>query len=154
LTVPALAHFRLNVSPSVPLGVYRVHRVPDGLERGMLVLVPVPDPWKMIAFARGWVHEPWWPDRATLLKPIGAVASDRVCRERDTLWINGEGYGPVVQESYGTVIPAALAEGECLVVPPGYVFLASKVEKSFDSRYYGCVQVSKVAHLLTPFYVW
>jgi type IV secretory pathway protease TraF len=55
----ALAHFRLNVSPSVPLGVYRVHRVPDRLDRGMLVLVSVPDRWKTIAFARGWVHEPW-----------------------------------------------------------------------------------------------
>src|SRR2546421_10835461 len=35
---------RLNLSPSVPVGVYRLARLAPPLARGTLVLLPVPDP--------------------------------------------------------------------------------------------------------------
>src|SRR3989442_900965 len=51
---------RLNVSGSVPYGVYRLRPVPATLARGILVVFPVPVSVR-----------PWWSAWVPLLKPIG-----------------------------------------------------------------------------------
>src|SRR5215510_11160406 len=42
LLVGATAYVQLNISPSLPLGLYRLHPVARPLTRGMLVIVHVP----------------------------------------------------------------------------------------------------------------
>src|SRR5882762_8963010 len=59
----SLRWVRVNIEPSVPLGVYRLHTIRAPLTRGMLVLVPVP------ASVQRW-KSAWTP----LLKPVAAVA--------------------------------------------------------------------------------
>ena len=70
--------FRVNIEPSVPLGVYRLHAVSEPLPRGTLVLLPVP------GSVQRW-HAPWLP----LLKPIAAIAGEVVCVDEDVLTIGG-----------------------------------------------------------------
>src|SRR5437764_13338091 len=58
---------RLNMSPSVPYGLYRLTAVQPPLARGTLVVLPVP-----ASVQRYW--SPWLP----LLKPVAGVAGDQV----------------------------------------------------------------------------
>jgi type IV secretory pathway protease TraF len=56
---------RVNVSPRVPYGLYRLTAVPTPLARGMLVVLPVPPE------VQAW-HSRWLP----LLKPVAALAGE------------------------------------------------------------------------------
>src|SRR5262245_373917 len=83
----SMGWFRLNVEPSVPLGVYRLHAISAPLTRGVLVLLPVPRSVRR-----------WHGRGVPLLKPIAAVAGEVVCVEDNELWIGDESYGQVYTE--------------------------------------------------------
>ena len=87
---------RLNLSPSVPVGLYRLTAVPAEVSRGTLVVLPVP--------AR--VHHVW-PSWIPLLKPVAGVPGDVVCHasgeahgQRAGLWS-----GPPGRAGPGLAVP-------------------------------------------------
>jgi conjugative transfer signal peptidase TraF len=131
---------RLNVSGSVPYGLYRLSAVPSALTPGMLVVLPVP------ASVQPW-HSRWLP----LLKPVAATAGQDVCVQEDTLWIGGQSYGPVRHEAHGRRVPHI--EG-CATVEPGMVFLASHAPASLDGRYFGSTPVSTLTARALPVLTW
>jgi type IV secretory pathway protease TraF len=67
---------RLNLSPSLPYGVYRLMPVSVPLSRGTLVVLPVPES------VQAW--HPWW---IPLLKPVAGVAGDVVCHQDHSLFV-------------------------------------------------------------------
>ncbi len=87
---------RLNGSPSVPLGLYRLAAVREPLTRGTLVVLPVP------AEVRPW-HTTWVP----LLKPVAAIGGDVVCLWDEGVWIEGQWYGPIYEEAAHKPLPQA-----------------------------------------------
>jgi type IV secretory pathway protease TraF len=131
---------RLNVSPSVPLGAYRLAAVRETLLRDTLVVLPVP------ASVRS-----FWPSWMPLLKPIAGLPGDQVCVLEGTLWIRDLAYGPVLTASHGHPVPHV--EG-CLVVQAGEVFLASQAPHSLDSRYFGPIPVAALTAQATPLVTW
>jgi type IV secretory pathway protease TraF len=131
-----LTWIKINVSPSTPLGLYRLHPVARPLTRGTLVIV----------------HVPGWSARTVpFLKPVAAVASEWVCRLGGTLMIHKEDYGPIYEESGGHRIPHL--DG-CMQVPDDHVFLASKADRSLDSRYFGPVAIEQLLAIATPLLTW
>ena len=132
---------RLNISPSLPYGLYRLTAIRAPLARGMVVVLPVP------ARVRPW-QAAWVP----LLKPIAGVAGDVVCHTDHALFVNGADFGPVYQAAHGQPL-SQIAEG-CLVVQEGDVFLASPAPKSLDGRYMGPVRVSTLTARAVPFLTW
>jgi conjugative transfer signal peptidase TraF len=136
----ATRFFRLNVSPSVPVGLYRLTAVPPVLERGMLVLVPVP------ASMQPWISR-WTP----LLKPVAGVAGGVVTITDAELRVNGEPYGPVYQEAHGKTLPYIRGQA---VVQQGTVFLASHAPQSIDGRYFGVTQISDLTARALPVWTW
>lgn len=132
---------RVNVSPSLPYGLYRYQPLTLPVARGTLVLLPLP--------AR---MQPWH-SRTTLLKPVAAVAGDTVCVEHATLAILGHSYGPVyAYDQRGASLPH-LTDG-CFAVPEGQVFLASPAPRSLDSRYFSSVAVADLTAQATPLMTW
>ena len=131
---------RLNVSPSVPYGLYRLGAVSGPLSRGTLVVLPVP--------AR---VQPWHARFVPLLKPVAAIAGDPVCIADDGLWVAGQWYGPVWQQARGMPLPVLRG---CLRVPEGKVFLASAAPRSLDSRYFNAVPVAKLTAQTFPLVTW
>lgn len=131
---------RVNIEPSVPYGLYRLHGVRGSLTRGTLVLLPVP------RSVQQW-HSAWLP----LLKPIAAIAGERVCVEQDILMIGGEWYGRIYTEAGGMRLPHITG---CLTVGAGEVFVASKGYRSLDSRYFGPVKIREITATATPLLVW
>ena len=130
----------LNTSPSVPLGLYWKTRVPTPLRRGTLVVLPVPERLQA-----------WHSARQPLLKPVAAIAGDRVCWIDRTLYVWGVDYGPVLSEAHGLLLPQR--EG-CLIVPPGEVFLASREPRSLDARYFSTVPIGTLTARAIPVVTW
>ena len=131
---------RVNVSPSAPLGLYRLAAMAPPLARGTLVVLPVPPA------VQRW-HSAWLP----LLKPIAALPGDLVCTSDAGLWIEGQAFGPVYQE-VGTA-PLPRLQG-CVRVLAGAVFLASPAPRSLDGRYFGITSVADLTARAMPVLTW
>lgn len=132
--------YRLNVSPSVPLGLYRVMALTGHPARGMLVHLPVPTAIQL-----------WQPRYLRLLKPVAGIAGDTVCIEEDGVMVNGTDYGSVEQQAAGKALPRIRG---CFVVPQDEVFLASQTPRSVDSRYFGTVQIVRLTGVANPIWTW
>jgi type IV secretory pathway protease TraF len=131
---------RLNLSPSVPRGVYRLAAVSPPLARGTLVVLPVP------AAVRPW-QSAWVP----LLKPVAAVAGEVVCSGDDGLWVGRTWYGPLLAEAGGRALPRLRG---CVQVRPGQVFVASPTPRSLDGRYFGVTAVATLTAQAVPVWTW
>jgi conjugative transfer signal peptidase TraF len=131
---------RLNLSPSLPCGLYLLRAVPAHLDRGMLVVLPVPPSVQHVWSA-------WIP----LLKPVAGVAGDTVCLEEEVS-VGGVGYGPLAHTVHGQPLPTI--EQGCQVVQDGRIFLASPMPRSMDSRYFGTVAEAAVTAVATPLATW
>ena len=138
--VVSIRWVRLNLSPSVPVGLYRLERLAPPLARGTLVILSPP------ASIR-----PWWRSLASLLKPVAAVAGEEVCGVEGTLFIHGEAYGPIYTEADGKPLPHL--DG-CQVVPEGTVFLASTQPKSLDGRYFGVTPIADLTARAVALWTW
>lgn len=140
LAVVSTRWVRLNVSHSLPVGLYWLSAVPVELPRGAFVVLDVP---------RSIQH--LWLSWVPLLKPVAGIPGDVVCHQEARLMINGTDYGPVVG-THGKPLPHL--ETGCQTVPVGMVLLASQAPKSLDSRYFGLTPVATVTAQATPLLTW
>ena len=134
--------FTINVSASVPRGIYRASAHAAQVTRGTLVLVP------RTTIGRSWWQFPWMLMRP--LKPVAAVAGDRVCVQPEGVWVNGAPYGAVHTAWRGGSLPVMWG---CHVVQGGHVFVASKVPGSLDGRYLGMTRVVDTTTVI-PLWLW
>jgi type IV secretory pathway protease TraF len=135
-------YLKVNLSPSVPTGLYWLRSVPQTLDRGMLVVLPVPERVRQIHGS------------IPLLKPVAGLPGDHVCVQGDQLWVHETYYGPIYAAWHGEVLPQPLPPNGCRVVPPATVFLASPVDGSLDSRYFGVVPVGELSAVATLLWTW
>jgi type IV secretory pathway protease TraF len=144
LALSAAWWLRLNVSASVPLGLYLLTSVPVAPAVGTLVVLPVPTALRRY-------------QTMPLLKPVAAVAGDEVCSVETglsfhELWIAGRDYGPVLHDD-GAGHPLPYIEG-CFVVEDGAVFVASPVPRSMDGRYNGSTAIATLTARALPLLTW
>jgi type IV secretory pathway protease TraF len=131
------------------VGLYRRLPLPDPVERGMLVILPVPVsvvPW----------HRPKLPTflrPVPLLKPVVAVEGDAVCVTEAGIWIRDQWYGPVLTEAHGRPLPHPLPDG-CTTLSAGEVFVATATDRSLDSRYFGPVKIETIRARAIPVLTW
>lgn len=142
--------YRINLTPSEPLGLWRIEALRRPVRTGDLVFVCPPGNATFAeARRRGYLRRGLCAgDFAPLIKAVAALTGQRV-EITDHVIINGR---PVeassVRESDG--------EGRVLipdpggVVPPGYLFLHSSFARSYDSRYFGPVPASGLLGLARP----
>jgi conjugative transfer signal peptidase TraF len=146
LIKPALAPlYVLNLSPSVPVGLYRLEgRHPH---RGGLAVIRLSQPWRDLAASRGYLST-----GASLIKPVAALAGDRVCRSDGRITINGR-LAALAQpaDNSGRVLPEW--EG-CKTLVEGELFLLSGTEGSFDGRYFGVTPRSALIANAVPVSGW
>ena len=149
--VPALCLVvRLNVSPSVPLGLYRM--VDEPVERGVLVVACVPLTAARLARERGYLARGSCPGGTQpVLKRIGAVPGDLVDLELDGIAVNGARLpdsAPASSDSRGRPLPHALW-GRTAVAPGKVWLIGMETTRSWDSRYFGPVPLDHV-HAVRP----
>ncbi len=136
-----------NSTDSIPIGFYWVSQV-DSLAKGDIAVFRPTEEAKNIILARGWL-----PENGYLLKPIVALKGDLVCAENSEIYVNGEAFGKVnLTDSKGRSLPR-YSDCENLKSEQAFVAIKDK-ENSFDSRYFGALNISQIEGVARPLWMF
>lgn len=145
-----LGGYRLNLTPSEPLGLWRIEPLDRAVAVGDLVFI-CPPAASVSAFglARGYFREGLCPDgTAPLIKTVVARAGSRIAVGSDVTIDGAPLPDSLLRSSDGQGRPLAPHAGG--VVPAGSLFLHSPYAGSYDSRYFGPVPEAGVLGLARP----
>ncbi len=144
---------RLNLTPSLPIGLYRAT---DDPAAPLVEFCPA-EPFASLAIERGYRDAGDCPDGATaLMKPVVAKEGDLVRVTDRGVEVNGSmlhGSKPRATDTKGRPMnawPAGLyraANDELWVI-------SSYSDRSFDSRYFGPISTAQVRRRSQPLLVW
>lgn len=173
LLLSGRAPLAINVSESLPVGLYWMHPLPrleqgsgrpsdartvvgTGLNVGMLVSACLPPEVAARARQRGYLPDGSCPTGgAPVGKAVAALAGDTVAVTDLGSFVNGAPLpksAPLARDSQGRPMPRVRGR---VVLPAGTAWLHSgHSPRSFDSRYYGPVPLSGVQGELVPLLTW
>lgn len=142
--------FRLNATPSYPLGLWRIERPVSPIKVGDLVFICMPPGAGLtLGLERGYLRPGLCPGGAgPLIKTVAALPGQQVEVGR-SVTIDGRPLG-------NSRIRVVDAEGRALVVhaggivPPGQLYLHSDYAGSYDSRYFGPLPETGLLGLARP----
>lgn len=151
--VPAAFGIRINATRSEPIGLYL--RTSD-VAADLVEFCP-PEPFGALSRLRGYRTFGACPDGASpLLKAIVARSGDRVEVSKGGMSVNGISLlntAPRTADSVGR--PLTPWPPGMYVVQPGTVWVASTYHpRSFDSRYFGPIEVSSIRARVQPLIVF
>jgi conjugative transfer signal peptidase TraF len=143
------AHYFINVSPSLPCGLYKINK-PNNFKRGDLIIFNPPETASNVIERRHWLPKGW-----PLLKHIGAVAGDTYCvtdspnNSSYSFYINDEYIGPVSErDSQG--LPLTHVKGCHVVKKNNFLPVSTYINNSFDGRYFGEIPLSSIQGIAEP----
>jgi conjugative transfer signal peptidase TraF len=150
------AFVRLNLSPSLPRGIYRL--VSEPAVPGSLVMVCLPEQTAVLALNRRYVDSGSYPTSCAsrtrpLLKTLAAVAGDHVSSGPLGISVNGVLLPhslPLRFDRRGRAQAAFVFRG---VLPDARVWIHAPHPRSWDSRYFGPLPASSIAATLKPLLV-
>lgn len=153
-TTAGVAHLiglRINLTGSIPAGIYRIEKGP--LNRGDIVLACLSAHAASFARDREYVPSGSCPDgSAPIGKPIVALAGDTVHVDSVGVRVNGRllrHSGQYPRDSRGR--PLSGVKHGVYVVEDGHAWLISAFSgTSFDSRYFGPVPTSQIVAKVRP----
>ncbi len=143
---------RINLTPSMPLGLWQVSGAAD-VRRGAAAVVCTPrGDATRVGRERGYIGPGACPNGTEpLLKVVAAVAGDTVAVTPDGLAVNGEalpGTGRRTHDTAGRELRAWPAG--IYTVQPGTAWVVTPAPDSWDSRYWGPVQAGDVLGTARP----
>ncbi len=149
------AGIRLNTTPSIPVGIYRLTDEPIVI--GAYVLFcPQPAPVFEMAKVRGYLGAGFCPGGyGQMMKKILAVKDDAVAIGPDGVRVNGLLLPlslPIKADGGGRPLPEyeaswVLGDSEVLV-------MSDSNRGSFDGRYFGSIQRSQIEGVIRPVFTW
>ena len=151
----ALGGLRLNLSGSMPVGLYLIAREPP--VRGSIVLACLRMDVAQLAMARGYVPRGGsCPGGAMPVgKPVLAVAGDTVAVLVEGLQLNGApvpNSGALLADRNGRPLPK-LPIGRHVVRDGEFWLVSNYSPFSFDSRYFGPMNAAEVRAHLRPLWI-
>ena len=117
----------INVTPSIPLGIYKLEKFDGVLKKGDLVVYEVDDKYKNLTSIKRTMFKS--------VKPVAAFYEDKVEIKDNRIYVNGEDYGEIFSK-VSSNFNGKMKEDEVLTL--------SKVRGAFDGRYYGAIKKSKI----------
>lgn len=143
IAIPILireAGLRINITDSAPKGLWSTQEARE-IKRGMLVSACPPESQALaIMKAKNLMPHGDCPSEVRpLLKAVGAVSGDTVTVNRNSVSVNGE---PVPNSS--VIGRPTLKEGVYRVAPGEVWLFSTYVPNSFDSRYFGPVNIGLI----------
>jgi conjugative transfer signal peptidase TraF len=150
-----VAGIRLNTTPSIPVGVYRLTDEPIAKGAYVLFCPPPADVFDM-AKARGYLGAGFCPGGyGHLMKKILAVKDDVVAIGAEGVQVNGQLLplsAPIKADGGGRPLPEyhaswVLGDSEVLV-------MSDSNSGSFDGRYFGSIQCSQIEGVIRPVFTW
>jgi conjugative transfer signal peptidase TraF len=136
-----------NPSESAPRGWYGVG-LPSDLEVATFVLARLPDAAARLADERRYL-----PRSVLVLKRVAAVSGQRVCERDGIVEIDGN---PIARAKRIDGAGRSLdAWKGCRTLADGELFLlSSTADTSFDSRYFGPIDRTRVIGRAVPVWIW
>ncbi len=144
-----VAGVRVNASSSLPIGLYRTT---SDTAAKLIEFCPA-EPFASISATRGYRRRGNCPDGAEpLMKPVVAVAGNTVKVSADGVTVNGRLLRNSAARPFDTNGRPLQhwAFGEYRVAPDTVWVISSFNARSFDSRYFGPIQVASVHCHLKP----
>jgi conjugative transfer signal peptidase TraF len=146
---------RINTTPSIPLGVYRLSNEP--LVKGAYVLFcPPPAAVFDMAKARGYLGAGYCPGGyGQLMKKISALQDDVVSIGTDGVRVNGQLLplsAPIKADGAGRALPDYKAD--CVLGSTEVLVMSDSHSGSFDGRYFGPIQRSQIQGVIRPIFTW
>jgi conjugative transfer signal peptidase TraF len=132
-----------NATASVPVGLYRI--VARRPARGSLALVALAEPSRTFLHLRGYLHE-----SLPVLKPVAATRGDVLCRFGNAVYVNGRVVALARNNDHESR-PLPRWHG-CRRLGNAAVAVISSHPYSFDSRYFGVIDLSAFVGVAIP--VW
>jgi conjugative transfer signal peptidase TraF len=138
----------VNVTESMPLGLYWHQPLTQPLHIGQLVYVSVPAHVQRLVYERGYI-----PQRAQLVKQVFGLPGDSWCVSmKEGFVINGKKVGELqTRDMRGELLP--LWSPGCHQVALGHVLIGSSALRSFDSRYFGPVPQTTLLNEVEPLWI-
>jgi conjugative transfer signal peptidase TraF len=157
LLMARVAGLRVNATPSMPRGLWRVTAANKPFRRGQVVTVCPPDTAAIREAARrGYVPVGNCPGGyEPLVKPVAALAGDRVTVSAAGVAVNEQPIASTAQlaeDSTGRSLKS-VAAGTYRVPPDEIWILSAHDPRSFDSRYFGPVPVANILGEARPLLV-
>lgn len=83
-------NYAFNVTPSVPLGIYKIYGIKKGetLKKGDLVIYEIPSELQKLTSLRN--------TDIPSLKPVAAIYGDKIEIKDNRIYVNNEDYGKIV----------------------------------------------------------
>ena len=132
-----------NASASAPIGLYAVSgsSLPAA---GDLEIIEPPAPIARFVAERGYL-----PSGVPMLKHIGALSGQRVCRVGRLITVDGVALGVALERDHkGRALPAWQG---CRIIRADEIFVMNrKVEDSLDGRYFGPFPASSIVGHAVP----
>lgn len=147
---------RINTSPSIPVGIYRI--TSESIARGCYVLLCPPDTLLFQeAKVRGYVPAGFCPGNlGYLMKQVAAAAGDSVSHTPEGLTVNGV-LLPASQALLVDGLQRPLPHWEPADYPlrdDELLLMTDASATSFDARYFGALKRGQVRHVIEPVLVW
>lgn len=111
--------FWFNISPSIPLGIYREIKI-DNINKGDIVVFKMDENFEKYSSTKNMKN-------ILAAKEVVAVYNDKLEVQNDHLFVNGEDYGEYIK---------GIKRAELKISKDGY-WVLSKEKYSLDSRYFG-----------------
>lgn len=149
--------FRLNISSSLPMGVWQISKLHRPLHKGDIVWFCPPDTEIFkLAYRRSYIPHGNCSNRAAhLLKPVAALYRDVVAFSEQGLVINDiliPNSKPKRRDALNRLLWSAHTGTE--TVQDGMMWVVSSYNSdSFDSRYFGSIPVSAVEGIAHPVFI-
>jgi conjugative transfer signal peptidase TraF len=158
VTCADYAGIRINTTPSVPVGLWKLSPASTSLSRGEYVELCPPDTWDFqLARLRGYLQAGSCPNGyEPLFKPVSAVPGDVVTVSSSAIAVNGRNLpnSHALQTDRHGLPLRAWPTGQSLVPPDQVWVVSSHTPDSFDSRYFGPVAIDTIRGRIIPLWVW
>jgi conjugative transfer signal peptidase TraF len=132
-----------NATASAPVGLYRI--VAGQPLRGCLALIILPERSRTLLHRRGYLH-----GSLPAIKPIAATSGDVLCRFGNAVYVNGR-VAALARRNDHASRPLPRWQG-CRRLGNATIAVISPHPFSFDSRYFGVIDVSALVGVAIP--VW
>ncbi|MBF0451288.1 MAG: S26 family signal peptidase [Candidatus Magnetomorum sp.] len=139
-------HYVIQISSSLPCGVYKKKAISETILIGQIVLVVLSPEIRSFM-----INQQWIPAHLNyfLMKPVAARPGDHVRITPDAVYINHQYKGPVKQvDQEGKHLPHYLFDG---ILKKNTYFLLGTAQNSFDSRYFGPIHKQSIINSVEPF---
>jgi len=150
------AGLRINTSPSLPLGVYRL--TGEAISKGAIVIFCPPlTPAFAEAKTRGYIGVGFCPaGHGAMIKKVSALAGDSISVNDEGVYINDRQLPnsvPLATDAGGRTLPHYRVTHKKLNRTE-VLLMSDSNGKSFDARYFGPINTAHISGVISPLFTW